>query len=83
MDESEKFIYKKVIVENNKRQTYLLESEPFDLEDWLEMLDTIEAEEAEEIVVLCMIGSETRRVRMFKELPNRIEEIKENENERT
>jgi len=71
------FIYKKVVVENKKIQTYLLESEPFALEDWMDVLDTIEDEQAEEIIILCMIDTETRRVMTFKEIPNRVEEIKE------
>ncbi len=71
------FIYKKAVVENKKIQTYILESEPFALEDWLDVLDAIEDEQAEEIVVLCMVDTETRRVMTFKEIPNRVEEIKE------
>lgn len=71
------FIYKKVVIENNKKQTYLLESEHFYLDGWLDTLDTIEAENAEEIVILCMLDVETRRVMQFKEMPNRIDEIKE------
>jgi hypothetical protein len=71
------FVYKQVIIENGKEQTYLRESERFSLDNWLDVLDSVEAEMAEETIILCMLDTATRRVMHFKEVPNRVDEIRE------
>lgn len=71
------YLYKLVVIENNKEETYVLESNAFAIEEWGDARDEVEDQPNETLVILCMLDAETRRVMNFKAIPNMLKEIKE------
>jgi hypothetical protein len=71
------YLYKLMRIENNKEETYIVESEPFAIEDWGDARDEVEDQPNEEIVILCMLDADTRRIMNFKAIPNKLKDIEE------